>query len=79
MNIYFTTAISLIYLTTPIILISSSPLGWDTITKLHDMLKSDVMFRNSSKYIIIPLHSLMPTASQKQVGVVRGVVIFSIA
>ena len=43
--------------------------GWDTITKLHDMLKSDVMFR-SSKYLIIPLHSLMPTTNQKQVGVV---------
>ena len=31
------------------------------------------MFRNSSKFMIIPLHSLMPTASQKEVGVVEGV------
>ena len=44
--------------------------GWDTISKLHDMLQSDVMFRKSSRYLIIPLHSLMPTSSQKQVGVV---------
>ena len=43
--------------------------GWDTITKLHDMLQGDVMFKHSSKFVIIPLHSLMPTAYQKQVGV----------
>lgn len=41
--------------------------GWDTISKLHDMLNNDVMFRGSSRYIIIPLHSLMPTTTQKQV------------
>ena len=40
--------------------------GWDTISKLHDMLKSDVVFSSSSKYIIIPLHSMMPTATQRQ-------------
>ena len=40
--------------------------GWDTISKLHDMLKSDVMFRSSSQYIIIPLHSMMPTTTQRQ-------------
>ena len=44
--------------------------GWDTISKLSDMLKADVMFRSPSHYLIIPLHSLMPTAFQKQVGVV---------
>ena len=44
--------------------------GWDTISKLHDMLQSDVMFRNSSRHLIIPLHSMMPTTYQKQVGVV---------
>ena len=31
------------------------------------------MFRNSSKFLIIPLHSMMPTTSQKEVGVVMGV------
>ena len=40
--------------------------GWDTISKLHDMLTSDVMFRSSSQYIIIPLHSMMPTTTQRQ-------------
>lgn len=42
--------------------------GWDTISKLHGMLTNDVMFRNSSRFVIIPLHSLMPTTSQKQVS-----------
>lgn len=41
--------------------------GWDTISKLHDMLKDDVMFNNSQRFVIIPLHSLMPTTTQKQV------------
>ena len=42
--------------------------GWDTISKLHDMLMADVVFRSRSQYLIIPLHSMMPTASQRQVG-----------
>ncbi|CAI8047009.1 ATP-dependent DNA/RNA helicase DHX36 [Geodia barretti] len=40
--------------------------GWDTISKLHDMLKSDPVFR-SRNYLIIPLHSLMPTSFQQSV------------
>ena len=40
--------------------------GWDTISKLNDMLKSNPVFR-SSRYLIIPLHSMMPTAFQQQV------------
>ena len=40
--------------------------GWDTISKLHDMLRSDPVFR-SRQYLIIPLHSLMPTAFQQSV------------
>ena len=40
--------------------------GWDTISKLHDMLRSDPVFR-SSKFLIIPLHSLMPTSFQQSV------------
>lgn len=42
--------------------------GWDTISKLNDMLKSDPVFRSQQKYLIIPLHSMMPTAFQQQVG-----------
>ena len=41
--------------------------GWDTISKLNDMLKSDPVFRSPQKYLIIPLHSMMPTAFQQQV------------
>ena len=40
--------------------------GWDTISKLHDMLKADPVFR-SRNYLIIPLHSLMPTSFQQSV------------
>lgn len=42
--------------------------GWDTISKLHDMLRADPVFRGSSRYLILPLHSLMPSTSQRQVG-----------
>ena len=41
--------------------------GWDTISKLHDMLKADPVFR-SRNYLIIPLHSLMPTSFQQSVS-----------
>ena len=44
--------------------------GWDTISKLHDMLRADPVFRSSS-YLIIPLHSLMPTSLQQSVGYCR--------
>ncbi|XP_072169908.1 ATP-dependent DNA/RNA helicase DHX36-like [Diadema setosum] len=40
--------------------------GWDQISKLHDQLTSQQFFA-SSKFIIIPLHSMMPTANQRQV------------
>ncbi|XP_005393115.1 PREDICTED: ATP-dependent RNA helicase DHX36 isoform X1 [Chinchilla lanigera] len=40
--------------------------GWDNISTLHDLLMSQVMFK-SDKFIIIPLHSLMPTVNQTQV------------
>uniref|UniRef100_A0A8D0B798 ATP-dependent DNA/RNA helicase DHX36 n=1 Tax=Salvator merianae TaxID=96440 RepID=A0A8D0B798_SALMN len=40
--------------------------GWDNISTLHDLLTSQVMFK-SDKFIIIPLHSLMPTVNQTQV------------
>uniref|UniRef100_A0A9L0T326 RNA helicase n=1 Tax=Equus caballus TaxID=9796 RepID=A0A9L0T326_HORSE len=39
--------------------------GWDNISTLHDLLMSQVMFK-SDKFLIIPLHSLMPTVNQTQ-------------
>ncbi|XP_051580749.1 ATP-dependent DNA/RNA helicase DHX36-like isoform X1 [Myxocyprinus asiaticus] len=40
--------------------------GWDNISSLNDLLTADQMFK-SDRFIIIPLHSLMPTVSQTQV------------
>ncbi|XP_020637590.3 ATP-dependent DNA/RNA helicase DHX36 [Pogona vitticeps] len=40
--------------------------GWDNISTLHDLLISQVMFK-SDRFLIIPLHSLMPTVNQTQV------------
>ncbi|KAJ0022011.1 hypothetical protein NQD34_009501 [Periophthalmus magnuspinnatus] len=40
--------------------------GWDNISTLHDLLMAQQMFR-SNCFIIIPLHSLMPTVNQTQV------------
>ncbi|KAM4694583.1 ATP-dependent DNA/RNA helicase DHX36 [Discoglossus pictus] len=40
--------------------------GWDDISTLNDLLTSQVMFK-SDNFIIIPLHSLMPTVNQTQV------------
>ncbi|PNF38309.1 ATP-dependent RNA helicase DHX36 [Cryptotermes secundus] len=40
--------------------------GWDKISSLHKLLKESVNFP-SSRYQIIPLHSLMPTVIQRSV------------
>ncbi|XP_074534892.1 ATP-dependent DNA/RNA helicase DHX36 [Halichoeres trimaculatus] len=40
--------------------------GWDNISNLNDLLMADQMFR-SDRFVIIPLHSLMPTVNQTQV------------
>jgi len=40
--------------------------GWDDISKLHDNLKKEALF-SSDKFIIIPLHSMMPSANQREV------------
>lgn len=40
--------------------------GWDNISSLHDLLMAQQMFR-SDRFVIIPLHSLMPTVNQTQV------------
>ncbi|XP_078362233.1 ATP-dependent DNA/RNA helicase DHX36-like isoform X2 [Oculina patagonica] len=40
--------------------------GWDDISKLHDNLKQQRLF-SSGKFLIIPLHSMMPSVSQREV------------
>ncbi|XP_030259440.1 ATP-dependent DNA/RNA helicase DHX36 [Sparus aurata] len=40
--------------------------GWDNISTLNDLLMAQQMFR-SDRFVIIPLHSLMPTVNQTQV------------
>ncbi|XP_006637568.1 ATP-dependent DNA/RNA helicase DHX36 [Lepisosteus oculatus] len=40
--------------------------GWDNISTLNDLLMAQQMFK-SDNFIIIPLHSLMPTVNQTQV------------
>ncbi|XP_017280214.1 ATP-dependent DNA/RNA helicase DHX36 [Kryptolebias marmoratus] len=40
--------------------------GWDNISTLNDLLTAQQMFR-SDNFVIIPLHSLMPTVNQTQV------------
>ncbi|XP_061916273.1 ATP-dependent DNA/RNA helicase DHX36 [Entelurus aequoreus] len=40
--------------------------GWDNISSLNDLLMAQQMFRSES-FVIIPLHSLMPTINQTQV------------
>ncbi|XP_041849753.1 ATP-dependent DNA/RNA helicase DHX36 [Melanotaenia boesemani] len=40
--------------------------GWDNISALNDLLMAQQMFR-SDQFVIIPLHSLMPTVNQTQV------------
>lgn len=40
--------------------------GWDNISGLNDLLIAQQMFR-SDRFVIIPLHSLMPTVNQTQV------------
>ncbi|XP_044057746.1 ATP-dependent DNA/RNA helicase DHX36 [Siniperca chuatsi] len=40
--------------------------GWDNISSLNDLLMAQQMFR-SDRFVIIPLHSLMPTVNQAQV------------
>ncbi|KAF7698822.1 hypothetical protein HF521_003564 [Silurus meridionalis] len=40
--------------------------GWDNISSLNDLFMADQMFK-SDKFVIIPLHSLMPTVNQTQV------------
>eukprot|EP00053_Salpingoeca_punica_P019408 m.196144 g.196144 ORF g.196144 m.196144 type:complete len:1140 (+) comp17646_c0_seq1:67-3486(+) len=41
--------------------------GWDEISKLHERLQSNALFRDPTRCILIPLHSLMPTVNQREV------------
>lgn len=40
--------------------------GWDNISSLNDLLMAQPLFR-SDRFVIFPLHSLMPTVNQTQV------------
>ncbi len=40
--------------------------GWEQISRLHRSLTSDRLF-STSRFLILPLHSMMPTTSQRQV------------
>ncbi|XP_014670430.1 PREDICTED: ATP-dependent RNA helicase DHX36-like [Priapulus caudatus] len=40
--------------------------GWSDISNVNKLLSSDTMFRSKS-FLVIPLHSMMPTVSQKEV------------
>ncbi|KAK8738267.1 hypothetical protein OTU49_004134, partial [Cherax quadricarinatus] len=40
--------------------------GWDKISKLHSMIQEDRML-GGRNYLVIPLHSMMPTANQREV------------
>ena len=46
--------------------------GWDTITKLNDLFMASPVFSSKSRYLIIPLHSMMPTAFQQTVRTVQS-------
>ncbi|XP_078480061.1 ATP-dependent DNA/RNA helicase DHX36 [Lampetra planeri] len=43
--------------------------GWDNISSLNDLLMAEQMFRSGvDRFVIIPLHSLMPTVNQTLVS-----------
>lgn len=39
--------------------------GWDEINRTQDKLRGSPFFRDESKFIIMPLHSMVPSAEQK--------------
>ncbi|KAJ0446580.1 putative RNA helicase [Helianthus annuus] len=43
--------------------------GWDEIQKLNDKLLSSNFFNNGNKFLILPLHSMVPSIDQKKVFV----------
>ncbi|XP_028396420.1 ATP-dependent DNA/RNA helicase DHX36-like [Dendronephthya gigantea] len=40
--------------------------GWQDISKVHDLLKKNPLFL-SGHFLILPLHSIMPTVNQRQI------------
>jgi ATP-dependent RNA helicase DHX36 len=41
--------------------------GWDDISKLHAMLQAHRLFGNSDRFLVLPLHSSLPTAEQRAI------------
>lgn len=41
--------------------------GWEEISRCRDRLQDSPIFRDNSKYLILPLHSMVPSAEQKKV------------
>ncbi|KAI3728618.1 hypothetical protein L6452_17257 [Arctium lappa] len=41
--------------------------GWDDINKARDKLSSSALFKDSSKFLILALHSMVPSIEQKKV------------
>ena len=41
--------------------------GWDEISNLTEALKGNRVVGNSAKFLVLPLHSSMPTVTQKQI------------
>ncbi|KAJ3690094.1 hypothetical protein LUZ61_019258 [Rhynchospora tenuis] len=41
--------------------------GWDEISNLLDKIKSNNFLRNSSKFLVLPLHGSMPTVNQREI------------
>nr|XP_043639978.1 DExH-box ATP-dependent RNA helicase DExH6-like [Erigeron canadensis] len=41
--------------------------GWDDINRARDILSSSNLFKDSSKFLILALHSMVPAAEQKKV------------
>lgn len=41
--------------------------GWEDINRVKEKLLANPFFKNSSRFIIIPLHSMVPSADQKKV------------
>lgn len=41
--------------------------GWDEISKLVERLKANSLFRDSSRFLLLPLHGSMPTINQREI------------
>lgn len=41
--------------------------GWDEISKILEKLKVNNLLRNSSKFLLLPLHGSMPTVNQREI------------